>query len=70
MAEFKALGIADIPSVAPNEEKKIVLYQTFSWFLSKEFVVLKNLKSVVRNLPPYYSEGGYPVSVETEWSPV
>ena len=60
MAEFEALGIADIPEVKANEEK-IVLYQTFSWFLTQEFHELKNHKNAVLNLPPYYSEGRYPV---------
>ena len=41
MAEFKALGIADIPEVKGNEEKKIVLYQTFGWFLTPEFQELE-----------------------------
>ena len=49
-----------------NEEKKIVLYQTFSWFLTQEFQELKNHKGAVRNLPPYYSEGRYPVRIELE----
>ena len=44
MAEFEALGIADIPEVKANEEK-IVLYQTFSWFLTQEFHELKNHKN-------------------------
>ena len=66
MAEFKALGIADMPEVKGNEEKKIVLYQTFSWFLTSEFQKLKNYKGAVRNLPPYYSEGKYPVRTEIE----
>ena len=68
MAEFKALGIADITNVDPNKlnsEKQIVLYQTFSWFLTEEFRKLKIApKSAVRNLPPYYSEGNYPVRIE------
>ncbi len=66
MAEFKALGIADLSEVKGNEEKKIVLYQTFSWFLTPEFQELKNPKCVVRNLPPYYSEAEYPVRVEIQ----
>ena len=71
MAEFKALGIADITSVDPNKpnsEKQIVLYQTFGWFLTEEFRKLKVMvpKSAVRNLPPYYFEGKYPVRVEIE----
>jgi hypothetical protein len=69
MAEFKALGIADLTSVEPdkpNSEKQIVLYQTFSWFKTEEFLKLKNYKGAVRNLPPYYSECEYPVRVEIE----
>ena len=66
MAEFKALGIADLPEVKGNEEKKIVLYQTFSWFLTPEFQELRNHKDAVRNLPPYYSEGKYPIRIEME----
>jgi hypothetical protein len=74
MAEFRAVGLVNLRNVkTPTEtggavvEKQITLKDDFDWFLSDDFLAVRNLSPYSSApLPPYYSEGEYPVRMEIE----
>lgn len=71
MAEFKAVGLVNLGEVkTPTgtgtvNEKQITLKDDFDWFLSEDFHAVRNLPPYSSEpLPPYYSEGEYPVRIQ------
>ena len=73
MAEFKAVGLVNVgdtkvpTGTGTVNEKQIILMDEFDWFLYEDFHAVRNLLPYSSEpLPPFYSEGKYPVRMELD----